>query len=1053
MRNLKKYLAVLLTVAMLVTGMAPAFADTAATLSADAQSCKQLGMLVGQDDTGVTPAYVATTPSRIQAAVMFLRLKGLEATAKAFAGTENFSDVSADWMKPYTAYLKANPDLGFEGIGDNKFDPDTKITAQQYYKVALTALGYKQDVDFPYSEVLTFAAGKGLSKVASVSTFTVDNLATATVEALKATVKGSSETLAAKLIAAGAFSVEAAVYAGVYTQAAPTAAPKGFELTNKAKTITVKFNYTPADAAKVAVTVTRDAGIAVSATFVQDATDKTVFTFLSSANLVAGDYKVAVKDDTTDLGFKTVKVETEKIKAIEVTSKQIIRESKVKGYAYFKVTNQYDEDVTKMPIASNITWNCSLGTSTNTEFSADKGKLTFVKGLESDNTYMSQLKDFTTTPIVVTAYDRDSAVTYTKTLTVSSSIGDIQSIKLLGISNKDGKTTIYRNNNVDEFFVDYEIKDSNGDLITNYDILRKALRIYPQVGRAEATGDGAQDDDSINIAAIRVKQDATDLNKAVFKIELKALSSDDLKNPYTGVGTQPINFVSLETGKSGQINVEVKDDTAQLESFVLQRPSVEVTAGMGFVEVPYLATDSNGNNITQASKIKGFLDISANSNEFREETLADGTYKLYVDFGDTKDTIKTFQATVKRTYKYSSITVTVKEVASPKSLSSLPFDLYMTHGASTDKGFNDIKVLDKYDNTMDIKNYNTQDGKSYFVVGEVPSDKSNVFSVSGAAYGTKKVVVTAGPKAGTADVKFYLVQKAKDYPVAALAADVKADTTNYKIIDTRSVTFYNVDPSDIVDFTMEAITFPVYVNPAFSDYANASAAAKEYKQEIKVKGLLTNGTKVKVPGIDTVNSTPVVGVVNGSYGIADIAKFAIDGKYVYAPYLPAYESSAKSQATALVRGNDGVVKQVKTGITSSNATPTATAINVKIADPETTNNGIESTKVVKKTDIYYEIKDEDFTLAFATKYMHKYTAAGTSQTTAGLWFEIKDQYDKAVLIPTISIVSQSNEAGAAIANYSIVNGELTGTPTVGDSIVITVSRDAQAKTITLKIVD
>ena len=1054
--------------AVLTTSMVPAFAASNFNYEAQANKLHDMGLLEGISDVTFDPA-LQLSLDRETGITMLLRLIGKADEAAAMtdadatAALAKFADKSevADWAKKAVAYAVKNGLV--EGMTDTTVAPKYNLSGKMYATLILRNLGFTVSEN-DYHNAATMLAGKGGLTADEATKFNDknlirDDLVGIAFGSLKATDKDGKKVIV-KLIEEGVVTADKAVAAGVYeAPATPTPVAKAFELTNKSKTLTVKLNYEPADASKVVFTVTRDAGIAVAATFVQDATDKTMFTFTSSANLVAGDYKVAVKDDTTDLGNKTVKVENEKVSSIEVTSKQIVRESKVKGYSYYKVTNQYGEDVTKMPIASNITWNSSLGSGTNTEFSADKGKLTFVKGIETDSTYMSQLKDFTTTPIVVTAYDRDSAVTYTKSLTASTSIGDIQSINLTGISNKDGKTTMYRGNNVDEFYVNYEIKDSNGDLVTDYNILKNALRIYPQLGREEKQADGsiAIVNDSVNIAAIRIKQDPSDLNKALFKVELRALTTDDMKNPYTGVGMQPINFVSLETGKSGQINVEVKEDTAQLESFVLQRPSVEVTASMGYVEVPYIATDANGNNVTQASKIKGFVDFSANGNLYREETLADGTYKLYVNFGTTKDTVRTFQATVKRTFKYSTVSVTVKDTAAPKTLSALPFDLYMTQGASTDKGFNDIKVLDKYENAIDLKNYNTQDSKSYFVVADVPTDKAGMFSVTGAAYGTKKIVVSAGATAGSADIKFYLVQKDPATDVTATAATVISENakTNglYKIVDTKTVTFYNVDKKDIVDYTMEAITFPVYVNPAFSDYANASAADKEYKQEIKVRGLLANGTKVKIPEIQLTDATdPVVGVIDTSYGVADAGKFATTGKYVYGYHLAANEGTAKTQATALVRGNDGVVKQVKADVTSSNATPYATAINVKLADPTTNDDGIIDTPVVKKTDIYYEIKATDFTAAFDDRYMFKYSG-GAARTTAGLWFEIKDQYDKAVIIPSVQIVSQTDVDGNAINAYSIADGELNGTPTAGDSIVITVSKDAQAKTITLKLVN
>jgi len=215
---MKKTLALVLALAMVFSSITVAFAED--TLSEDAQICADLGMLKGETGT-VDAAYVATAPTRLQAAVMFLRLKGLEEEALAFTGEDNFADGEIAWAEGANliAYLKANPQLGWIGDGTN-FNPTGVMTAQAYYKVLLEALGYKQTTaevagDFTWEEVFTFAASVGLSKVADVESFTVNDLAVATVEALKVNVKDTEKTLAATLVEAGVVGEAAAVAAGL----------------------------------------------------------------------------------------------------------------------------------------------------------------------------------------------------------------------------------------------------------------------------------------------------------------------------------------------------------------------------------------------------------------------------------------------------------------------------------------------------------------------------------------------------------------------------------------------------------------------------------------------------------------------------------------------------------------------------------------------------------------------------------------------------------------------------------------------------------------------
>jgi len=221
---MKKTLALVLALAMVFSTITVAFAED--TIGADAQVCADLGMLKGETGT-VDAAYTATAPTRIQAAVMFLRLKGLEEEAKAFTGEANFADADkAAWAKPIMAYLKANPQLGWQGDGTN-FNPTGLTTAQDYYKVLLESLGYKQSTaevvgDFAYADAITFAASKGLTKVAAVTNFTVNDLAIATVEALKANMKEGGKTLVATLVEAGKVDKAKAVAAELYADAAVT---------------------------------------------------------------------------------------------------------------------------------------------------------------------------------------------------------------------------------------------------------------------------------------------------------------------------------------------------------------------------------------------------------------------------------------------------------------------------------------------------------------------------------------------------------------------------------------------------------------------------------------------------------------------------------------------------------------------------------------------------------------------------------------------------------------------------------------------------------------
>ena len=223
--NNKKILALILAFAMMFSSITVAFADTTATIGADAAALKNMGVMLG-DDGGVTPEYLAKETTRMQAAIMYLRLAGLEDEAKAFTGTANFADANTmTWGegKAIMAYLKANPQLGWVGADAGKFEPLKTISAQQYYKVMLEALGYKQTTatvvgDFSWNDVITFAASKGLVKVANAAKFTNNDVAVATIETLKTNVKAEAKTLATVMVDAGMINKAAAIAAGLYVE-------------------------------------------------------------------------------------------------------------------------------------------------------------------------------------------------------------------------------------------------------------------------------------------------------------------------------------------------------------------------------------------------------------------------------------------------------------------------------------------------------------------------------------------------------------------------------------------------------------------------------------------------------------------------------------------------------------------------------------------------------------------------------------------------------------------------------------------------------------------
>lgn len=111
-----------------------------------------------------TEYLTSTVPNRIEAAYAFLQQVGLAEEALQFTGRKNFGDaytVSAEEAK-IMAYLRAHPELGWQGDAFLDFNPYKPITLQAYTKILLKHMGYEQGIDFSWAETEVFAQEKGL---------------------------------------------------------------------------------------------------------------------------------------------------------------------------------------------------------------------------------------------------------------------------------------------------------------------------------------------------------------------------------------------------------------------------------------------------------------------------------------------------------------------------------------------------------------------------------------------------------------------------------------------------------------------------------------------------------------------------------------------------------------------------------------------------------------------------------------------------------------------------------------------------------------------------
>ena len=198
----KLFVTVLLLAMIIQAAPLPAYAEGYIAGRA-ADICRDVGVLRGGMN-GVDEEYLSSMATRLQAMHITARLIGKENVATSYIWTDNFSDAAlADYEsgRNLLAYIKAHPELGWQGDPGGNIDPLGFMTAQAMYKVLLSVLGYVPGVDFAWEDTLDFAGAKGMRALAPKRGFLTNNdIAVMLVEALRTRKKNDEATLCEYLV-------------------------------------------------------------------------------------------------------------------------------------------------------------------------------------------------------------------------------------------------------------------------------------------------------------------------------------------------------------------------------------------------------------------------------------------------------------------------------------------------------------------------------------------------------------------------------------------------------------------------------------------------------------------------------------------------------------------------------------------------------------------------------------------------------------------------------------------------------------------------------------
>ncbi len=203
---MKRMVSILLSV-VLVLSMIPAAFAAEVDFKAATDNLYQLGLVSGTGtDANGDPIYeLDRAPTRSEAITVLVKLLGKADEASKGVWNMPFTDVPG-WAQSFVGYAYANGLTA--GTSATTFGGNDLVTAAQYITFVLKALGYSANGDFQWDKAWELSDKLGITGGrynADTTTFLRGDVFAISEAALRMKLKDSNQTLAEKLIAAGAF--------------------------------------------------------------------------------------------------------------------------------------------------------------------------------------------------------------------------------------------------------------------------------------------------------------------------------------------------------------------------------------------------------------------------------------------------------------------------------------------------------------------------------------------------------------------------------------------------------------------------------------------------------------------------------------------------------------------------------------------------------------------------------------------------------------------------------------------------------------------------------
>ena len=205
--NIRKFTLFLFILLLLMSTLSISYGATVPQYLDEAKKLNVLSIFQGTDKG----FQLDRPPTRIEAGIIFVRLVGGEEEALTNKYPHPFTDVPK-WGQDYVGFLYKHKLT--KGISEDKFGSRKIVKSCEYMTMALRSIGYHDDgVDFIWRKSLDKALELDLIDQTffqdlSDTQFLRDHVVKISYDLLKQPVKGSTATLAEKLVSYGTFTQE-----------------------------------------------------------------------------------------------------------------------------------------------------------------------------------------------------------------------------------------------------------------------------------------------------------------------------------------------------------------------------------------------------------------------------------------------------------------------------------------------------------------------------------------------------------------------------------------------------------------------------------------------------------------------------------------------------------------------------------------------------------------------------------------------------------------------------------------------------------------------------